>query len=237
MIHDPETVAVITTSAAGRVLRWSRGAEILFGYSPGEAVGESLVELVVPPSRVVEEGKLRRTAVSQGVAATETLRQRRDGSFLFVELISRAVRDSLGSAKYFVWTKRDVTLIKARRDARLLEADFRAVPDAKTAATILTNSTEHIVHVNGAIEKLFGYDRNELLGQPIEWLLPDFHRQFHTVHHTRWRLAAKAVLAGETAGPVGRHKNGEEFPVEVTTDSMLLDQDVLVVRVIRDLSD
>ena len=83
--------ALIALSPQGRVLYWSRGAEAIFGFTDAEAVGQNLDELVVPPEGRAEAREQLRLAFEQGSALFEAVRQRKDGSRLFVDVSKRRV--------------------------------------------------------------------------------------------------------------------------------------------------
>ncbi|MCG3206938.1 MAG: Adaptive-response sensory-kinase SasA [Anaerolineae bacterium] len=98
---------------------------------------------------------------------------------------------------------------------RQSEGQFRLVVEASPNAIILVSTTGQINLVNAQTENLFGYSRNELLGQPVELLIPT---QFHA-RHNRYR---DAFLAAPTARPMGAgrdlyglRKDGRQVPVEI----------------------
>ena len=85
---DESPDAVIATSREGKVLYWSKGAEAVFGYTRAEAVGRAINELIVPPERVDEEQKILREALETGFSAYESVRRRKDGSPVYVDISS-----------------------------------------------------------------------------------------------------------------------------------------------------
>ena len=88
--------AVVATTVQGKVLYWSKGAETVFGFTSEEAVGQLLNELVVPPDRAEEERIILQEAIRTGFSTYESLRRRKDGSLLYVDISSKAVRDGQG---------------------------------------------------------------------------------------------------------------------------------------------
>src|SRR3954471_21883568 len=117
--------AVIATTPDGRVLYWNRGAEAIFGYGPDEALQHTLNELIVPFERFEEEDQLLKETIRSGSSTRETLRRKKDGSLVYVDISTRVIYDSDGKLQCVLSTKKDVTQLKVQRDARLMEARFK----------------------------------------------------------------------------------------------------------------
>src|SRR6266540_3773954 len=100
LLVEETSDALIATSPEGKVLHWNRGAETTFGYTAAEALGRSLNELIVPVERLEEEQTIQRDASKSGVAATyESFRKRKDGSLIYINISTRAVRDAEGKVE------------------------------------------------------------------------------------------------------------------------------------------
>src|ERR1700730_8788743 len=83
--------AVIVTTLEGEVLHWGRGAERVFGYTAREAVGRTISELIVPANRADEEERLLALARARGCITSESLRSRKDGTLVYVDISSKLV--------------------------------------------------------------------------------------------------------------------------------------------------
>jgi PAS domain S-box-containing protein len=114
-------------------------------------------------------------------------------------------------------------------------AQFRALLDAAPDAMVIIDEAGSIVDVNGQAERLFGYSREGLLGQPVEALIPDRFRAAHPAHRTRYFAEPRARAMGASGvALVGRCQDGSEFPAEVSLSPMVIDGRRLVIAAVRD---
>ena len=113
---------------------------------------------------------------------------------------------------------------------------FRLVVEASPNGIVLVNAQGHIVLVNTCVEKLFGYGREELIGQGIEVLVPERFRGEHPTHRAGFHsvLAARAIGVGLEL--FARRKDGTEFPVEIGSSPIQSPEGMLVLSVIVDIS-
>jgi diguanylate cyclase (GGDEF)-like protein/PAS domain S-box-containing protein len=121
---------------------------------------------------------------------------------------------------------------------RLLKAEaiLAQVIEATPASIIMMNSTGEIVLVNQETERLFGYERVELLGQKMEMLLPEPMRHAHVGLRTNFSdKLDNRVMAGRDL--YARKKSGEEFPVEVGLDSVQTEDQTWLLSAVIDLTD
>src|ERR1700722_10177362 len=100
--------AIIAICPDRRILHWNRAAEIIFGFSRAEALGEK-IDLIAAPDHVED------TRDDQSVF--ESIRRRKDGSLVHVSVSSKALRDADGRIRYVLSTQKDVTHLKVMRDA------------------------------------------------------------------------------------------------------------------------
>lgn len=113
------------------------------------------------------------------------------------------------------------------------EALLELAPDAM----IIVDSDGRMAIVNGQTESMFGYARNELLGQQIEMLLPDRVRNPHIEHRDQYARAAKLRPMGQGQDLVGLRKDGTEFPVEISLSPIKTDAGKFISSVIRDVTE
>jgi two-component system sensor histidine kinase DevS len=111
------------------------------------------------------------------------------------------------------------------------------VVEAAPDGMVLADEGGQILLVNRQIEALFGYERTELLGRPVEDLVPDQLRGVHRAHRTRYRAEPRTRAMGTDLKLRARRKDGTEFPVEVSLSPLRFDGGLLVVAAVRDVSE
>jgi PAS domain S-box-containing protein len=120
---------------------------------------------------------------------------------------------------------------------RQAEERFRGLLESAPDGIVVVDSTGTIVIINSQTERMFGYSRRELVGQHIELLVPDRFRPKHV--HDRDAYAADPRTRPMGAGRplTGRKRDGTEFPVEISLSPLATEQGVLVMSIVRDITD
>jgi PAS domain S-box-containing protein len=113
----------------------------------------------------------------------------------------------------------------------------RGLVDAAPDAIVVADETGQIVLVNRQAEALFGYERAELVGKPLEELVPERLRQVHRAHRTRYRAAPRTRPMGSGDVLFGRRRDGTEFPVEISLSPLQGPSGMLAVASVRDITD
>jgi protein-histidine pros-kinase len=86
--------AIVVTNPGGRVVYWNKGAEAIFGYTSDEAMGCSLAKLIIPEDRFEEESKILDEVIKTGFATFESIRRKKDGSLVYVDISSKPLRNA-----------------------------------------------------------------------------------------------------------------------------------------------
>ena len=110
---------------------------------------------------------------------------------------------------------------------------LEAIPDA----IIAVNQQGIILQANSQTEVMFGYTREELIGQQIEILVPDRFREQHSHHRDHFAEQPRARRMGPGLDLRGQRRDGSEFPVEISLSPISMDDGIVVLSAIRDVSD
>jgi PAS domain S-box-containing protein len=117
------------------------------------------------------------------------------------------------------------------------EAYFRVLIESAPDAMIIVDTDGEIVIVNGQAENMFGYSREEMLGNKIEILLPDRIRERHVGHRETFVDEATLRPMGIGMELIGQRKDGTEFPVEISLSPVTTPKASFVSSVIRDVTE
>jgi PAS domain S-box-containing protein len=217
--------AIIAVSREGRIGLVNRRTEEMFGYSREELIGQPL-ELLVPATHrglhaEHRAGYFRDPRVRSMGADTELAGLRKDGTQFPVEIGLSYVESEEGTLALGlvsdITERRASEAAIARKNAeiRASEAQLRSYLEAASQAILAVSAAGKIVLVNRATEDMFGYRREELLGQEIEMLLPQRFRAVHTTHRAGFAANPRVRAMGAGLDLWARRRDGTEFPIEI----------------------
>jgi PAS domain S-box-containing protein len=117
------------------------------------------------------------------------------------------------------------------------EAKFRQLLESAPDGIVIVNREGRIVLINLQTEKLFGYGRADLLGQPAEMLIPERYREKHLSERAKYLQEQRTWASGVNLELRGLRKDGTEFPAEISLSPMENQGEALVLSAIRDISE
>ncbi|NKE58392.1 PAS domain S-box protein [Lentzea sp. PSKA42] len=222
--------AIIGQTLGGIITSWNPAAERQYGYTAAETIGRS-IELIVPTDVRGELATLLHADGEQSIRLHDTVRVRKDGSRVHVEVSVSPIRDSTGQIIGVSSIARDVTeRIKAEQRFQQL---VLAAPDAM----LIVDEHGTIVLVNEQTERLFGYHREDLVGQSIELLIPARLREKHVGHRQRYLKDPRHRRMGTGIELAGLRQDGSQIPVEISLAPLDTEQGTMVSAAIRDISE
>jgi PAS domain S-box-containing protein len=232
--------AMILVDRAGRMTLVNSQTQRLFGYSEAELIGQP-VDMLVPDA--VRAGHAAHRAAYAATPRTRAMGsgldlagRRKDGTEFPVEISLAPMETEDGLL--VMSAIRDVTERRRGEDAvRASEAKFRRLLELAPDAIVIVDRDGRMTLVNSQAQRLFGYAEEEMLGQPVELLVPDRVRAGHVAHRARYMAEPRTRPMGSGLALAGRRKDGGEFPVEISLAPMDSEDGPLVISVIRDVSD
>jgi PAS domain S-box-containing protein len=230
---DSAPDAMVVVGQDGLIRLVNVRAEELFGYGRGELLGQP-IELLVPErfreSHVGHRDRFIAAPKRRPMGSNQELSGRRkDGSEFPVEISLSPVET--GGGTLVASAIRDVS---ARKRA---EHRFRALLESAPDAMVIVDRDANIVLVNAQTERLFGYPRGELLGEPIETLVPKRLRGAHVLHRQGYMRDPKVRSMGSGLELYGLRKDQSEFPVEISLSPLETEGEGWISSSIRDISD
>lgn len=248
-VYDPDTLAILAANHA---------AVSQYGYSRDEFVAMRITDLRpaedVPELLAFLEAR-RRTEVPR-----RTWKHRRkDGSSITVDVHSSAIsfagRDARLSVSVDVTEEHRVAatqlaseneLVLANRELEMraaesqrMEATFRAMVEVAPQHIIAIDERQTVVLFNARAREVFGYESFEVIGLPLEKLLPDRAREEHTRTHVPGFAESQVVARrmAERQEVFGRRKDGSEFPAEVGLSRVAAGERTMLMAVLEDVTD
>lgn len=230
--HAPDGIFV--ADLEGRYTDVNGAACAMLGYTHEELLGKTIVDLLRPEDapRLWEA----RTALLRGeVQVREWVLRRKDGTQFPAEISAKILAD--GRWQAFV---RDITQ-RQHLESKLavVEAKSSGILEVSADAIICIDDRQLITLFNQGAERTFGYAKQEVLGAPLQRLLPVRFREHHGALVARFAdgESASRRMTERRLGLVGLRKNGEEFPIDAAISRLRVGgQNVLTVA-LRDVTE
>ncbi|MGA3042892.1 MAG: sigma 54-interacting transcriptional regulator [Bryobacteraceae bacterium] len=209
--------ALFLLDVDGRIVTWYSGAERIYGYKTGEAIGRH-VSFLYPSEEIIRvnfEEKLKRTA-AEGHLGNEGWNLRKDGARFWANVITMALRDENGELQGYARIVRDFSE-RHDKDEKLRRsrARVRPVPSESTVAGIVSGEFDHVPEANDAFLEMVGYSREDLLAGRLHWpdlTPPEYAPLDDLAHEEGLRFGACTPFEKELI-----RKDGSRIPVLVAT--------------------
>lgn len=224
---------IIMANRDGEIVMVNAATEKLFGYSRQELIGSSL-EMLVPERFRKQHPEYRKGYISESKSrpighGRDLFGLHKSGNEFPVEVGLNPVETEHG---IFV-----LAAIVDTTDRKHAEEMIHLAVEASPNGMVMTDHKGKIMLVNSTTETLFGYLREELIGRPIEILIPSSHREHHPELRNNFLEQPSARAMGHGRDLYGLHKGGKEFPVEIGLNPIQTPTGTMVLASIIDITE
>jgi len=228
--HAP--IGILTAGLDGHLLSVNPTLCDILGYTANELTQLTIDDITHPVDRDSTQQQWR-LLIDGEINSCDLDKHyiRKDGVVITVRARAGLVRDVRNQPLMIVGEIEDIT---QRTRAEKL---FRLVVESAPNGIVMVDSSGHIVLVNSQLETYFGYQRGELLGQPIEMLIPERLRAKHDEYRSRFLNEHRARAMGLGRNLFGLRKDGSEFPVEIGLSPVETDHQTHILASIVDISE
>ena len=225
--------AIVVVDWSGNIVIVNQLAERLFGYSRQELLGMQIEGLVPQRFREQHAGYRNNYFLEPHTRpmgeGRELSGRRKDGSEFPVEISLSPLKTETGTLV--------ISIIRDATARKKVEARFRGFLEAAPDAIVVVNREGKIVILNTQAERLFKFTRENLLGMPVEILVPERFRGRHVGHRRQFFADPRVRPMGSGLELFGLRSDGSEFPVEISLSPIETEDGVLVLSSIRDISE
>jgi len=232
--------AMVVVNQGGEIVLLNAQAEKQFGYRRNELLGQK-VKNIIPEGfaeRLIADGtRSAAEALAQQIGTgIEISGRRKDGTEFPIEIMLSPLESAEG-----ILVTAAIRNISVRKDAEkrmaLIDDRYRGLLETAADAMVVSDSRGQILLINAETERVFGYSREELIGQTIEVLIPEAFRKGHPQHRQDYNAHPRTRLIGESLELRGLRKDRTEFPIEIMLSPMKSAEGTLVTAAIRDITE
>jgi len=214
-----------------RFLSVSRDFLTVTGLNREQVVGSLVRDIIPQPSRDMVLNRYQE-AIRSGQPVRWEEKSVYPAGQRYGEVAVTPLYDASGVATHLIGIVHDITERK-RLEERCAEDLLEAAPDAM----VVVNQAGRMILINRQTEILFGYQREEILGRSVEFLIPRRFHERHQAHRITFFFQPRIRPMGANLQLSGLRKDGTEFPVEISFSPIQTSEGILVTSAIRDISE
>lgn len=236
-IFESSDDSIVGIDLSGVVTTWNPAAERIFGYTAQEMAGQPITRIIPPELAAEETVILERARRGEGIGHYRTTRRRKDDTLIPISLTISPIRDNQGKIVGLSKIAHDLTEVaQVRQDVLSREALLQSILDTVPDALVVIDERGRIQSFSSAAERLFGFSRNEAVGQNVTMLMPSPYREEHDGYLQRYRSTGERRIIGVGRVVVGQRKDGSTFPMELSVGEVTLPGARRFTGFVRDLT-
>jgi PAS domain S-box-containing protein len=233
--------AIITIDHTGKVVDWNDAAEKTFELPREQALERPLVDTIIPEQfrDRFRDGMARYLATGECAILGKRILMpglKAGGQEVPLELSVVAIAVGDGPPTFTAAARDISSRLQFEAALRSNQERFRRVIEAAPNGLLMIDCSGRITLCNAEVETLFGYDRKELIGRPIEALVPERFRTDHPGYRSSYFAKPETRQMGAGRDLFGLRKDGAEFPVEIGLNPLETDEGSFVLASIVDIS-
>lgn len=233
MMHravEQSASAVLITDKNGLIEYINPKFTEISGYTSEELLGKNPKIMQSGNTPLEHYQSMWKNLLSSGEWCGEIKNQKKNGDDYWVYECVSAIKNNQDEVTHFLALEEDIT------ERKRLEHRFRQAVESAPNAIVMVNESGTIEMVNSQTETFFGYSRDELIGQPVEMLVPERFRSAHIGYRQAYLAAPVSRPMGVGRELYGLRKDGTEFPVEIGLSLIDNNEETLILSSILDIT-
>jgi len=239
-LHESSRDGCAATDLKGRILESNTAFREMLGYTE-EELGRLTYEDITPHKWQASEAEILRDQVfARGYSDLyEKEYIRRNGTVFPIELRVYLKKDSEDRPAGMWAIVRDITeRRRAEEELRQSNRRFKAMADSAQDAIMMMDPQGRITFYNKTAQAMFGWSATEALGKDLHTLIaPQRHHQAYHKGLTHFQRTGQGPAIGQTLELTALHKDGTEFPIEMSLAGVQLDQEWYAIGIVRDITE
>ncbi|MDD1643666.1 MAG: PAS domain S-box protein [Methylococcaceae bacterium] len=233
MMHravEQSASAVLITDKNGLIEYINPKFTEISGYTSEELLGKNPKIMQSGNTPLEHYQSMWQNLLNTGEWCGEIKNQKKNGDDYWVYECVSAIKNNQDEVTHFLALEEDIT------ERKRLEHRFRQAVESAPNAIVMVNEAGTIEMVNSQTETFFGYSRDELIGQPVEMLVPERFRSAHIGYRQAYLAAPVSRPMGVGRELYGLRKDGTEFPVEIGLSLIDNNEETLILSSILDIT-